>query len=542
MSSSAPSSPATGQTRPVGALSRDSARGLEGAEAPRSLVHLAVAAILASSAIGAAVVTTAQASLGWGVAAVLLAALTSIRALSAGSTFRRPGVFLPFSFIALWAVGYGLASLAWQHPSADMMARNGAQLRPGSLPSGLAIAAVGLLLWTAGYAVLHLRLVRTAIAALRQWSTSGVVGQGRAEYSVSRIVTVYAVGLAARFALLALGRYSYITLDLQGAISQSSPINAALGQLEFLSTVGLLLLAYICFQTGTTSAKWLLFAAVLLEIPFGLLSGMKSYILLRLLGVAITYVLVRRRVPVFASIGLLGVFAVLVPFTEAYRSEVRDVGGTTVGAADAVELIPALLGSTLSELSLGDVLSGPSDFVTKRLRFVDEVAIVRQRAPSEIAYVPATDTVLEASTVLIPRALWADKPLYTTGLQHAAQILESAGDDRQRSFADLRRRCVLQGRMGGSRSPHGAAWRTDGRNEHGVEPSTSSRRHPDVHSGMDRAREHRGFTVAPRRWTHSIFARDRRRYAVGVKCATWRKGQEKRRTGRRQWVAGVTRK
>jgi hypothetical protein len=328
-------------------------------------------------------------------------------------------MFLPFSFIGLWVIGYGLASIAWRKPTADMLAQNGAQLTPGSLPFGLALAAGGLLAWTAGYVALHLRLVQKGISSVRQWSTSGVGGLAGVEYSVGRIVSVYAVGLGARLALLAFGRYSYITADLQGSITQSSPATAILSQLEFLSTVGLLLLAYVCFRTRSTTAKRLLTVALMLEIPFGLLSGMRSFILLRLVGVAITYVLVRGRVPMLASVALLGLLAILSPFTDAYRGQVRDATGTTVDAAGAAKIIPKLLSSTIDQLSPGDVIAGPIDFVTKRLRFVDEVGIVGQRSPSEIAYVPASDTLVEATTVMIPRALWAGKPVYTTGLQYA---------------------------------------------------------------------------------------------------------------------------
>ncbi|HVL03841.1 MAG TPA: hypothetical protein VM386_05330, partial [Acidimicrobiales bacterium] len=322
-----------------------------------------------------------QSSLEWGVASVLVAAVASLLAVSGTPGARRAGMFLPFSFIGLWAVGYGLASLAWLNPNAEQLAQNGAQLRHGSVPFGLAIATVGLLAWTAGYATLDLRLVRAAISALRRWSTSGVGGLGGLDYSLGRIVGVYAVGLGARLVLLALGRYSYITADLQGAITQSSPVAAVLSHVEFLTTVGLLLLSYTCFRSPTTTAKTLLGVALVLEIPFGLLSGMRSFILLRLLGVAITYFLVRRRVPAGASIALLCVLVLLSPFTDAYRGKVRGASGTTVGATSAAELIPSLLTSTASDVSPGDLVTGPFDFVTGRLRFVDEVAIVGQRAP-----------------------------------------------------------------------------------------------------------------------------------------------------------------
>lgn len=384
-----------------------------------SLRMLAGAALLAGMAIGAAILATERSSLEWGVASVCIAAVAAILAVGVSLPGRRAGVFLPVSFVGLWVIGYGVTSLAWRDPSADLLAQNAAQLRHGSLALGLAMATVGLLAWTVGYCTLHLRLLRALVSGLRRWSIRGVGARSRLGYSVGRIVAIYAVGLGARLSLLALGRYSYITADLQGAVTQSSPVDAVLSHFEFLTTVGLLLLAYTAFRTHNPVAMRWLAVALLLEIPFGLLSGMRSFLLLRLVGVGITYILVRRRVPVLGLTVFLCLMAVLSPFTNAYREEVRSATGTTVGATGAVELIPTLLGSTLTELSLVDLIAGPLDFVNSRLRFVDELAIVGQRTPTEIAYIPASDTLLETTTVLVPRALWSGKPVYTIGLQYA---------------------------------------------------------------------------------------------------------------------------
>lgn len=387
--------------------------------ASNPILALATAALLACAGVGVAAVGRSRSSLVLGITAVLIAGIAAALAVCASRQTRHIGVFLPLSFIGLWVLGYGLASLTWRNPDAELLVYNARQLDQESLPLGLAAATVGLLAWAAGYVFLKIRLIRTLVSPVRRWSTPGVVTPGRSDYSLVRIFVVYGVGIAARLTLLLLGRYSYITTDLQGAITQSSPLAAALSQLEFFTSVGLLLLAYTYFRTPTTAARTVLIGAVVLEIPFGLLSGMRSFLLLRLIGVFVTYVLVRRRVPPIALIALLCVLALLSPFTEAYRDEVRGATGTTVGPTAAAQLIPTLLSSTVREFSPGDLLSGPADFVTGRLRFVDELAIVSQRTPSEFSYIPASDTVIETTTALIPRAVWAGKPVYVSGLQYA---------------------------------------------------------------------------------------------------------------------------
>jgi hypothetical protein len=383
---------------------------------PPALGRLAAAAALGSSAILVATLAISLISINLGVLGVFLAAASSFLTVSVLSSIRRAGSFLAFSFIGLWAVGYGVASLAWLSPGNELRIQS-TGLRVESVPAGLAIATVGLLAWTTGYCLLNFRIAQAAISSLRRWSTRG--GGGPVDYCVSRIMAVYAVGLVARLTLIALGRYSYITADLEAAITQSSPVIAILGHLEFLTTVGLLLLAYVTFRRGSTTSHSLLLVVLLTEVPFGLLSGMRSFILLRLFGIAVLYVLLRRRVPILGVLVLMGGIALLSPFNSAYRAEVRDGSATSVDAAEAAELLPKLLGAAVTDLSPSDVVLAPWDFVSLRLRLVDEVAMVSQKTPSQIPYAEPSDTLLEAATVFVPRAVWPGKPVYTGGLQYA---------------------------------------------------------------------------------------------------------------------------
>jgi hypothetical protein len=391
--------------------------GLSASQGDRSLLLLGLAGILASFAIAAARLATLRLSLVWGVVAVLISAGASLLAVFGSPAARRGGVFLPTCFIGLWAVGFGLASLVWTDPYDESLTLSRG-LHLDSIPAGLAVAAGALLAWSVGYCFVHLRLVVSGLSWLRRWSTHSGPQLGPL-YSVNRILILYALGLAARLALLALGRYSYITSDLQGAITQSSPITSVLNYFEFLTTVSLLLLAHVTFRRGSTMSGGLLGAVLMIEIPFGLLSGMRSFIVLRLVAVSVIYLLAGRRIKVYAIVALLVVLAFLSPFTDAYRTEVRSGGETAVDATGAAHLIPAVVGSTISAMSPVDIVIGPMDFVSRRLRFVDEVAIVWQKVPSEIDFISPTDTLLEAFSVFVPRAIWHEKPVYTVGLQYA---------------------------------------------------------------------------------------------------------------------------
>jgi hypothetical protein len=220
--------------------------------------------------------------------------------------------------------------------------------------------------------------------------------------------------------LLATGRYSYITTDLQGAVSTSSPVNAVASLMSKLAGIALILLAYAVFSGRSSRWRRVLLAAVLLsEVFFGLLAGMRSAVLLSLVSVALVYVLVRGRVPKLALASGFLVLAILSPLISEYRTSVRDSSGTTVTASEAAGRLPELTSGTVSELSLVDVARSPWVLVENRLRLIDEVAMVQQRTGREIPSIPVETSVTEFSTVFIPRVLWAGKPVYSGGQTYA---------------------------------------------------------------------------------------------------------------------------
>lgn len=388
------------------------------------LLHLSSAALLTGCALLTSWVAVNESSLTWGVLSVLTGAGASLFLLLS-TPVRRAGLFLPMCFIGLWTLGFGLASLKWLDPEQEMLMLSRG-LQTGSLPLGLSLAAASLVAWSWGYAFIDFRLTRGVLTSFRRWTVGKSAG-GPHAYSIPRVMALYGVGLGARLLLVATGRYSYITSDLQGAITQSSPITAVLGHVEFLTTVSLLILAVITFERSSKSSGGLLVLVFLIEVPFGLLGGMRSFIILRLVAVGVIYVLLRRRFPLSGLVSLLLILAFLSPFTNAYREQVRRNSGTVVDAAGAAGLIPVLLTSTIREMSPADLATGPLEFATQRLRFVDEAAIVRQRVPSELDHIPLPDTLVEALTVLVPRAIWSEKPVYTVGLEYARDFWDQPG-------------------------------------------------------------------------------------------------------------------
>jgi hypothetical protein len=287
-----------------------------------------------------------------------------------------------------------------------------------SIPDGLAIASLGLLAWLGGYLAINLRLIGVAASSLRRWATP-TSNASVHEYQVIRILAIYLVGFVARIGSLAMGQFGYITADLQAAITTSSALGSVLGRVQSLTGVATIVLAYVTFRQPTKQTRVLLAAVLVIEIPFGLLSGMRSQVIFLFVAVALIYWIVRARVPWRAVVAILVSVSILTPFSETYRAEVRDGSRTAVTSTEAAVLVPDILIETLRTTSIGDVLSSPSDFVTQRMRFIDEVSIVAQRTPSEIPFLTVSDTITESLSVFVPRVLWPSKPVYTIGLEYA---------------------------------------------------------------------------------------------------------------------------
>lgn len=399
--------------------------------------HSSTATALLFAAIGTcSAVVAARGSLPAGIAAVVLAVISSLVATRAMTKRQETSLVLPMSVILIWGVGYGISALVWFSPSltTDSTARG---LYPSSIPPALGVAAVSLLAWTLGYVVLRLRLLGIGLSRVARWSIRG--GLSTTGLIYKRVMALYAMGMLGRLILLTAGRYAYITSDLEAAVTTGSGIGAAAGHLQSLVQISIVLLACMAFSNEANQrARRSLFVILAVEIPFGLLSGMRSSLILLFVAVLLVYILQTRKTPRLAIALALVSTSFLSPFVATYRTMVREDGRTSVSASEAALTIPSVASRTISEMTVSDIWNAPMDFATERLRLIDELAIVVQLTPSEVEYLSATSSITTATTVLVPRVIWSDKPVYTTGLDYARLYWdqpESIVSSRSPSFA-----------------------------------------------------------------------------------------------------------
>lgn len=378
---------------------------------------VALATMLAGATIASAEIASVADSILLGVVGVVLAGIASLCALDASPSAHRNGMLIPAGVIIIWTVGYGVASISWRYPD-DLRNVTARGLQVEHVPTALALAAIGLLAWQVGYLAFHFRWIEMLISGLTGWATDNV-SPARSEYKLVRVCVIYLAGVASRLGLIALDRFAFLTSDLQAAVSTSSPINSVLSGLAYLATVGFFMLAYRSFKYPSRLQTCLLTAFTIVEMSFGLLSGLRSEVILRFVALGLIYFIVRGRIPLrIVVIAVLSVI-VLTPFIDTYRTEVRENNDTKLTTNQAMQIIPETLATTVSEIEPTDLIGAPNDFITQRLRFIDEIAIVVQRTPDEFPYIDATDSLVEAAGVFVPRVVWADKPIYTIGLQYA---------------------------------------------------------------------------------------------------------------------------
>lgn len=388
-------------------------------------VQVATSAGLLATALGWALVSvslivaaSAELAITLGAAGVTIACVGAML-LASVSRGRDESSLFRYSYPIVLAIYYGIASFGWVS-GVEIPELTRRVLQREAIVPAFIVVMVGVSAWLVGYlgggrfgiATLS-RLRDQALPARTRWSLPGA----------SAVVTVYLLGAAGRFIALAQGSFGYISRDVVAATTTSSPLLSLVGKLEALAAVGALMATFLVARSPSLRHRLLLWGIVASELLFGLLSGMRSEVVLLFVSIGAVMWQLRGRPSLRSVAALAAVVVVLVPFMAAYRETVRDGNRTEVTTSEAVGLIPSLLVTTLVDVSPSDAIATPTDFVLDRFRGIDGVAIVRQRTPSEIPYVSIEQTFAEPILGLIPRVVWHNKPVYTTGLDYAREYL-----------------------------------------------------------------------------------------------------------------------
>lgn len=316
--------------------------------------------------------------------------LVMLAALPTALRLRADPVDGPGIYAAMSGVCFGLLSLAWlgtppiPAPGVDR----------GGIVQALLIVAGALVAFG----------VAARAAGGRAVRRDGPLAEIR-EPPVHLIVALFALGVAGLGAGILL-RAVGVASDT-GAGGAVTPYAQVFQQLGVLGALAVLVLALVLMRNPDPRLRRLLIALAAVQMVAGFMSGFKQQALLPVIYVVLAYVLSRGRVPwrVVGAGAAIFLF-VLVPATILYRAALTPPDDGRDPAS------PRALATQTWE------------YFGVRFRLVDHVALIRDRTPGVYPYGNGSRYVQLPALVLVPRALWPEKPILDDGLEFSHSYWE----------------------------------------------------------------------------------------------------------------------
>lgn len=235
---------------------------------------------------------------------------------------------------------------------------------------------------------------------------------------VSIAAALYVIGWLARIQLGALG-FSH----LPGQHSATDGTISLLGDLGTMATLGYLVLMAYLFRRPRVRAGTVIATAILIgfEMLAGALVGGRTGIVLPVAYALLAWWWSGRQVRITTLVALyLAALLLLGPILTGYRLALYDVlqddsvaSFAAVGAAAAATPSVITRQGGLAELRRATIVQRAPTFEST-LRVID-------RVPSRYPFAWGRTSMADVATLLVPRALWADKPIYDVGQRRAAE-------------------------------------------------------------------------------------------------------------------------
>jgi hypothetical protein len=321
-------------------------------------------------------------------------------------------------FLLLSAAACGLDSMTWAHPQTGLTA----QIVPSSVARAEFLTAVALTAWAAGYCAGPRKL---AVEQTRRFI--GRLGDRHTSLVRSPVTPwlLYGAGTAARIASAALsGHFGYVGNPASAVVS-ASWYQQALTDAALACPLAIGVAALRMFREKAPGARLTLAILLAAEFASVAVSGFKAGFITTAVAVAIPRASAGYRIPAFLIAAIAGfLLLVVIPFTSAYRSEVRS-GTGNLTTSEALAAAPGTGSAAVTGIT-GARLPSSLNYVMQRAQVIDPAAIVAQDTPSRVPYASAAQLPEGMAAGLIPRVLWPGKPLVTTGYQFSQEYYGTA--------------------------------------------------------------------------------------------------------------------
>jgi hypothetical protein len=318
-------------------------------------------------------------------------------------------------WILLWySLAFGLATVTSIQPQT----KTPAQIDLSDVLRALVLVAVGMTCWVLGYFGGPGQPARRLAARLMDGVGDRFTGEVR---SALTPWTLYVIGLAARLAATATtGRFGYVG-DAAAAVSTASGYGQVLSLLSLCAPLAVAAAALQAYRERKLGARVTLAVLFFVELGFGAAAGGKQSFIITLLAVVVPISAARRRLPKKAVIaGIVLFLMVVIPFNRAYREVVRG-GSASLSPSQAFQVAPEILRQTVSSDNTATAVPASVTFLLQRVREIDSPAIIMQRTPGQVAFSSPVQLAEVPISEIVPRAIWRNKPIETTGYQFSQQ-------------------------------------------------------------------------------------------------------------------------
>lgn len=169
-------------------------------------------------------------------------------------------------------------------------------------------------------------------------------------------------------------------------------------------------------------ARWLLFGITnLVILPYQIIQGSKTFLLLPILIIMVTYYYLRGRLPI-VGLALSFCFAAffVFPFVAGFRDYINSSYGT-IPAFDQFDAQRAV--SDVYRETGAQNISAGEKFLEMLQRFngADELYNMEHLVPKYMPYKHARD-LIAVPLGLIPRAIWPSKPIFSAGAEYGSAL------------------------------------------------------------------------------------------------------------------------
>jgi hypothetical protein len=168
--------------------------------------------------------------------------------------------------------------------------------------------------------------------------------------------------------------------------------------------------------------RWLLFWVInLVILPYQIIQGSKTFLLLPLLIILVTYYFQRGKLPVVGlALGLFFAAFFVFPFVAGFRDYINSSYGAipSFGQFEAQRAVSDVYRETgARDESAGEKFLGMLD----RFQGADELYNMEHMVPQYMPYKHARD-LIAVPLGLIPRAIWPSKPILSAGAEYGSAL------------------------------------------------------------------------------------------------------------------------